>query len=83
MPEPESDERGKIAGERFMCPRREAVFHWLRNQRESGVIESEGRGTILMNRLRREALDAKFPDLVASVLAGVHREHRALKRRAN
>ncbi len=34
-----------------------------------------------MNRLRREALDAKFPGLIASVLAGVHREHRVLRRR--
>jgi DNA-binding transcriptional ArsR family regulator len=78
------DEAGEKACGKFgLDMPKSSLSHHFRILRESGVIESEGHGTSLMNRLRREALDEKFPGLVASVLAGVHREHRALKRRAN
>lgn len=76
------DEAGEKACGKFELDMpKSSLSHHFRILRESGVIESEGRGTILMNRLRREALDAKFPGLIASVLAGVHREHRVLRRR--
>jgi DNA-binding transcriptional ArsR family regulator len=77
------DEAGEKACGKFgLDMPKSSLSHHFRILRESGVIESEGRGTILMNRLRREALDARFPGLVASVLAGVHREHCASRRRA-
>jgi DNA-binding transcriptional ArsR family regulator len=78
------DEAGeKECGKFGLDMPKSSLSHHFRVLRESGVIESEGRGTILMNRLRREALDARFPGLVASVLTGVHREHRVLKRLVN
>ncbi len=78
------DEAGEKACGKFgLDMPKSSLSHHFRILRESGVIESEGRGTILMNRLRRKALDAKFPGLVASILAGAHREYRVLKRRVN
>ena len=78
------DEAGeKPCGKFGLDMPKSSLSHHFRILRESGVIESEGQGTILMNRLRREALDARFPGLVASILAGVHRERRASKIRAN
>jgi DNA-binding transcriptional ArsR family regulator len=43
--------------------------HHFRVLRESGVIEQRPAGTALVNRLRREELDARFPGLLDSVLA--------------
>jgi DNA-binding transcriptional ArsR family regulator len=78
------DEAGEKACGKFgLDMPKSSLSHHFRILRESGVIDSEGHGTILMNRLRREALDARFPGLVASILAGVHRERRASKIRAN
>jgi DNA-binding transcriptional ArsR family regulator len=42
--------------------------HHFRVLRESGVIEQTSEGTALVNRLRRSALDERFPGLLASVL---------------
>ena len=42
--------------------------HHFRVLRESGVIEQRPEGTALVNRLRREELDARFPGLLDSVL---------------
>ncbi len=43
--------------------------HHFRVLRESGVIEQRAEGTALVNRLRREELDERFPGLLASVLS--------------
>ena len=37
--------------------------------RESGVIEQRAEGTALLNRLRRDELDGRFPGLLDSVLS--------------
>lgn len=36
--------------------------------RESGVIEQRAEGTAVVNRLRRDELDERFPGLLDSVL---------------
>jgi DNA-binding transcriptional ArsR family regulator len=46
-----------------------SLSHHFRVLRESGVIASEGQGTLLMNRLQRKELDARFPGLLESVLS--------------
>ena len=43
--------------------------HHFRVLRESGVIEQHADGTALVNRLRRDDLDARFPGLLDSVLS--------------
>jgi DNA-binding transcriptional ArsR family regulator len=43
--------------------------HHFRVLRESGVIEQRADGTALVNRLRREELDSRFPGLLESVLS--------------
>jgi DNA-binding transcriptional ArsR family regulator len=43
--------------------------HHFRVLRESGVIEQVASGTAVVNRLRRDDLDARFPGLLDSVLS--------------
>jgi DNA-binding transcriptional ArsR family regulator len=43
--------------------------HHFRVLRESGVIEQSAEGTAIVNRLRREELDERFPGLLDSVLS--------------
>jgi len=43
--------------------------HHFRVLRESGVIEQRAEGTALVNRLRRDELDTRFPGLLDSVLS--------------
>ena len=43
--------------------------HHFRVLRESGVIAQESSGTAVVNRLRREDLDSRFPGLLESVLS--------------
>ena len=43
--------------------------HHFRVLRESGVIEQRAEGTALVNRLRRDELDERFPGLLDSVLS--------------
>jgi DNA-binding transcriptional ArsR family regulator len=43
--------------------------HHFRVLRESGVIEQETLGTAVVNRLRRDDLDLRFPGLLDSVLS--------------
>ena len=43
--------------------------HHFRVLRESGVIEQQTAGTAVVNRLRRDDLDRRFPGLLASVLS--------------
>jgi DNA-binding transcriptional ArsR family regulator len=42
--------------------------HHFRVLRESGVIEQLAAGTAVVNRLRRDDLDRRFPGLLESVL---------------
>jgi DNA-binding transcriptional ArsR family regulator len=46
-----------------------SLSHHFRVLRQSGVIASEGQGTVLMNRLQRRELEARFPGLLESVLS--------------
>jgi DNA-binding transcriptional ArsR family regulator len=43
--------------------------HHFRVLRESGVIEQRADGTAVVNRLRRDELDTRFPGLLDSVLS--------------
>ena len=53
-----------------------SLSHHFRILRKSGVIVSDTQGTILMNRLRRKDLEARFPGVLKSILAGARQEHR-------
>jgi len=44
--------------------------HHFRVLREAGVIRQRQEGTARLNSLRRDDLDARFPGLLAAVLAG-------------
>jgi DNA-binding transcriptional ArsR family regulator len=50
-----------------------SLSHHFRVLRESGVIATEGQGTVLMNRLQRKELEARFPGLLESVLSANRR----------
>ncbi|HEY6850431.1 MAG TPA: ArsR family transcriptional regulator [Terracidiphilus sp.] len=52
-----------------------SLSHHFRVLRKSGVIVSETQGTIIMNRLRRKDLDARFPGLLKSILGGARQGH--------
>jgi DNA-binding transcriptional ArsR family regulator len=43
--------------------------HHFRVLRESGLIEQRAEGTAVVNRLRRDELDERFPGLLDSVLS--------------
>ena len=58
-----------------------SLSHHFRILRTSGVIVSETQGTIIMNRLRRKDLEARFPGVLKSVLAARRQEDRVLQRR--
>src|SRR5271163_1371018 len=58
-----------------------SLSHHFRILRKSGVIVSETQGTVLMNRLRRKDLEARFPGVLKSILAGARQEDRAIQRR--
>ena len=45
-----------------------SLSHHFRVLRQTGVIASEHRGTIILNRLRSEEIEARFPGLLKSVL---------------
>jgi DNA-binding transcriptional ArsR family regulator len=53
-----------------------SLSHHFSVLRKSGVIVSETQGTIIMNRLQRNELDARFPGLLKSVLGGARQGHR-------
>ncbi|MFI9275427.1 ArsR/SmtB family transcription factor [Kitasatospora sp. NPDC052896] len=52
--------------------------HHFRVLREAGVIHQHRRGTARMSRLRQDDLDALFPGLLDSVLAGALAEEARL-----
>jgi len=58
-----------------------SLSHHFRILRKSGVIVSETQGTIIMNRLRRKDLEARFPGLLKSILAATRQEDRVIERR--
>lgn len=63
------DERGSCACGEFEIDRpKSSLSHHFRVLRESGVVATVRQGTVLMNRLRREDLDARFPRLLNAVL---------------
>lgn len=45
------------------------VSHHFRVLRDAGLIQTECAGTTHMNRLRRAELEARFPGLMAAILA--------------
>jgi DNA-binding transcriptional ArsR family regulator len=57
-----------------------SLSHHFRILRKSGVIVSETQGTVLMNRLRRQDLEARFPGVLKSILAGARQAKRATQR---
>ncbi|MEV3860821.1 helix-turn-helix transcriptional regulator [Streptomyces sp. NPDC050095] len=57
--------------------------HHFRVLRESGVIEQVYRGTVKLNGLRRDDLDALFPGLLDSVLDAAARQSDRLGDRAD
>jgi DNA-binding transcriptional ArsR family regulator len=64
------DESGEKACGLFVVDMpKSSLSHHFRVLRKSGVIVSETQGTIIMNRLQRKDLDARFPGLLKSILA--------------
>jgi len=51
-----------------------SLSHHFRILRRSGVIVSEHQGTVIMNRLQRKDLDARFPGVLKSILAGARQK---------
>ena len=51
-----------------------SLSHHFRVLRSAGVVSARKDGTALLNRLRREDLDARFPGLLESVLGSVSRK---------
>lgn len=45
-----------------------SLSHHFRVLRESGVVATRRKGTALLNRLRRQDLDSKFPGLLKAVI---------------
>jgi DNA-binding transcriptional ArsR family regulator len=76
------DETGEMACGVFRIDMpKSTLSHHFRILRESGVIDSEPQGTILMNRLRRKDLEARFPGVLKSILAATREEDRVIQRR--
>ena len=51
--------------------------HHYQVLREAGLIRSERRGTEVVNTVRANELDGKFPGLVATILTAAKRAHAA------
>lgn len=49
--------------------------HHFRVLREAGIIRQTYEGTSIMNALRREDLDARFPGLLDAVFRAQHLQH--------
>ncbi|MFC6645578.1 ArsR/SmtB family transcription factor [Granulicella cerasi] len=50
-----------------------SLSHHFSVLRQTGIIQGETQGTVIMNRLRSKELDARFPGLLQSVLAAAKR----------
>lgn len=55
------------------CMPRSTLSNHFRVLREAGLVEGERQGRMLVNRLRRDAVDAAFPGLLDAVLAAARR----------
>jgi len=53
-----------------------SLSHHFRVLRESGLVATTRQGTVLMNRLRREDLSARFPNLLDAILSEGSRRSR-------
>ena len=62
--------QGEIACGAFILDRpKSSLSHHFRVLRESGVVGTRSEGTSLVNWIRRDDLEARFPGLLDSVLA--------------
>jgi len=62
--------RGACACGEFEIDRpKSSLSHHFRVLRESGLVATRRKGTALMNTLRREDLEARFPKLLDAVLS--------------
>ena len=62
-------DKGPCACGEFEIDRpKSSLSHHFRVLRESGVVATTPEGTALMNRLRRDDLDAVFPGLLNAIL---------------
>jgi DNA-binding transcriptional ArsR family regulator len=64
------DEGEKACGMFGIDMPKSSLSHHFRILRKSGVIVSESQGTIIMNRLQRKDLDARFPGMLKAILLG-------------
>src|SRR5258708_5127964 len=63
------DQRGACPCGEFEIDRpKSSLSHHFRVLRESGIVATRRQGTVLMNTLRREDLDARFPNLLGAIL---------------
>jgi len=63
-------ERGELPCGVFEVDRpKSSLSHHFRVLRESGLVSTRRSGTILLNTLRREDIEARFPGLISAVLA--------------
>lgn len=63
------DESGPCACGEFEIDRpKSSLSHHFRVLREAGIIATVRQGTVLMNRLRRDDLDARFPRLLDAII---------------
>jgi DNA-binding transcriptional ArsR family regulator len=58
-----------------------SMSHHFGILRKAGVLSFEKKGSLTMNRLEREYLDASFPGFLDSVLAAAHHQVKSSKRR--
>ena len=56
--------------------------HHFKILRQAGVVFSQRRGVELINFLRADELEARFPGMLTTVLAAAEQEHRAEARTA-
>ena len=62
-------ERGELPCGVFEIDRpKSSLSHHFRVLRESGLVSTRRNGTILLNTLRREDIEARFPGLISAVL---------------
>lgn len=76
----ELDGRGPLACGAFEIERpKSSLSHHFRVLRESGIVATRREGTALMNTLRRQDLDARFPGLLNAILGPKAKTTKAAK----
>lgn len=53
-----------------------SLSHHFRVLRQTGIIASENQGTVIMNWLQSEDLEARFPGLLSSVLSAAKKPYK-------